>query len=806
MTSQEVPAEEVLADPIAVVTALITGLEPSLNGDVVAELVSQVAGGRDKRRRLAAGLASRPEVLLDGGSPMPRAVGELLIVLRRHGITAVAAPRCAACGKALASMERRRGDCWYCTTCDRRSRPQPCGSCGQLRPVAGRDRAGAPRCSRCRDPDERDPLAALTELITALDPSLDTRIVIDCVTRVHTRRQDLRRLAWALEDRPALLTGEGADAPSSAVLRLIDQLRDAGAEKVIRPGCPGCGRVVHLHRRLEGRSACGSCLAKAHAEPCSRCGVRKPVSIRDEQGRPVCSHCQARDPSNQERCIGCGRHRPVKTRAAEGPRCAACRPRTVSTCAICGRNATCTVSKATGEPWCGGCRQWRARCARCGQINPVRGGTREAPLCAGCARPDPGFWRSCPACGQQAQLHDKPCDRCNLAHRVGTIFDDGTGRVAPHLRAMHDELVNTPRPQTTLRWLATATTRQILIDLATGHRQLTHQALDELPPSQTLDHLRAVLVATASLPGRDEQLVRIERWVTQRISERDDPEDKQLLHRYAVWHLLRRLRHRNRATETTYRQIATLRKQVHAAIALLDHLRSHELTLPGCAQPDLDAALATNRAAGRAGHFVRWAASQGINPTLRFSATRWTGPAGPLDHNLRWAHARDLLHNNTIDPADRVAGLLLLLYAQRPATISRLSLDDIDIKNDTVALRLGSIPVVLPEPLATLTRELAITRRGHAVLGAQGGSRWLFPGGQPGRPISAARLDHRLRKIGLHPAQARSTALVQLATELPAAVLARTLGIHIKVAVRWQQASSGDWTNYAAEVSHRIRR
>jgi hypothetical protein len=49
----------------------------------------------------------------------------------------------------------------------------------------------------------------------------------------------------------------------------------------------------------------------------------------------------------------------------------------------------------------------------------------------------------------------------------------------------------------------------------------------------------------------------------------------------------------------------------------------------------------------------------------------------------------------------------------------------------------------------------------------------------------------------------RSTALFHLATELPAALLARMLGIHIAVAVSWQRASAGDWTSYAAEVSRR---
>jgi hypothetical protein len=45
-----------------------------------------------------------------------------------------------------------------------------------------------------------------------------------------------------------------------------------------------------------------------------------------------------------------------------------------------------------------------------------------------------------------------------------------------------------------------------------------------------------------------------------------------------------------------------------------------------------------------------------------------------------------------------------------------------------------------------------------------------------------------------------------LATEVPAAILARMLGIHIKVAVAWQQAASGDWTTYAAGVSRRPTR
>jgi len=89
------------------------------------------------------------------------------------------------------------------------------------------------------------------------------------------------------------------------------------------------------------------------------------------------------------------------------------------------------------------------------------------------------------------------------------------------------------------------------------------------------------------------------------------------------------------------------------------------------------------------------------------------------------------------------------------------------------------------------------------VIGDSGSSPWLFPGGQPGRPISDFRLAERLRQLGLRPGQSRSTALFQLATDLPAALLARLLGIHIGVAVAWQRASAGDWTAYAADFSRR---
>ena len=268
--------------------------------------------------------------------------------------------------------------------------------------------------------------------------------------------------------------------------------------------------------------------------------------------------------------------------------------------------------------------------------------------------------------------------------------------------------------------------------------------------------------------------------------------------------MLRRLRQRARATPATQHQASTAKESITAAMAFLDWLDAHGLTLAACAQGDLDTWMAGASTAqkGRTGHFVRWARSR-KHTRLDFPATRWNGPTRTLDTEARWDQARHLLHDEALKPEDRFAGLLVLLYAQQPAAISRLPLNGIDADGDRVLLHLGREPILLPEPLDGLARHLVATRRGHATIGDHGTSPWLLPGGRPGQPISPYRLAERLHQIGVRPGPARSTALFQLATELPAAVLARMLGIHINVAVQWQRISAGDWTAYAADVSRR---
>jgi hypothetical protein len=789
------PAADAVADPVGVMVTLIAGVEHGLGRDAIRAAVTAVAGGRAKQRRLALALAGRPGVLADGRPPAPRAVGDLLIALVAAGASEISPPACAQCGKALRTMQRR-GEDWYCSVCGQVR--EPCAACGEFRRASRRDRAGRPRCAGCPD-DTRDPVEVIYGIVAALDPGTGEETVADAVRRCAPRPSHQQKLAWALEENAALLTGDGHLAPLPSVLRLVEMLDDAGVAGVVRPSCGRCGRVVRIDKPLDGVRVCRACIARSRAEPCARCGaIREPVT-RDGQGRPVCANCMISDPVNLEVCVNCGRRRVVNTRSPDGPLCPGCPPLPVLECSVCGHRRGCGISRLTGLPWCPACQQMLARCTSCGQVRPVGSGTLVEPRCRDCTVP---AFPDCPACADSPRPGQ--CASCQLELRLRSLLAGPDDSIRPSLRPLRQALTATSPPGTALRWLGKPPVAAVLSGIAAGERDLSHGQLDRLEQTPVLAHLRSVLVATGTLPPRDEQMARLERFAGEVIDSRRDAAQRQVLRRYATWHLLRRLRSRNRGRPVTYEQHNVVAGRVRAAVALLDWLEARDQTLGTCSQADLDHWLSCATASHRrdAGHFVRWAGGQHLT-AVSLPAVRWQGPVRALDNDARWDAARRLLHDDTINARDRLAGLLVLLYAQPVARIARLTTSHVAVGGSTVAIRFGTAPITLPEPAAGLARQLLESKRGHATTGAGDPSPWLFPGGQPGRPVSSGHLGQRLKDLGIQPGQARSTALFQLASELPAALLARMLGIHIDVAVTWQHISAGDWMAYAADVSRR---
>ena len=791
-----------VSDPVGLVTDLIAAAEPALTAARARAVAADVAGGRAKSRRLALALASRPAVLADGRSPAPRVVGELLVALRAAGATAISPPCCARCGKHLRSFQRSGQD-WYCGSCGQRP-PEPCSSCGSIRAVSSRDREGRPLCSNCPGTDARDPIAVIRAIVTGLDPAAGQEAVAAAVRQAAPRTAYQRQVAWALEEQPSLLTGEAHLAPLRAIPRLAELLHDAGIAGIVRPSCGRCGRAVRIDKPLDGVRVCRSCIAKSRAEQCSRCGTAREPVTRDGQGQPVCANCFITAPENLETCVGCGRLRQVDRRTANGPLCPRCPELETMTCSVCGQATPCGTSRATGLPCCPACRDRQAACSACGRHATIASGSIASPLCAGCTPPPP--WADCPACSDPGHPAPGQCARCLISARLDELMGPDGGSLPPGLQVLRREIATAEHGITAMRWISKPSIAPVLSGLADGSIPLTHQALDQLSQRPALGYLRQTLVATGALPWRDEEMTRLEAFLNGLLDSQPGTERRRVLHRYLIWHLVRRTRGRNNGKPVTRQQSKLIRRLARGATVFLDWLESRGLTLGSCQQADIDYWLASGQAAYReeAGRLIRWAHASRITACYLPSAPRWNGPSGLLDREDRWDITRRLLHDDSLRPEDRLAGLLVLLYAQGATAISGMTSSQVQAGDDgTVRLRLGRVPIQLPEPVASVALSVTANRKGHATIGATGPSPWLFPGGQPGRPISSARLTLRLETLGISPRQARSTALFQLAAEIPAAILARTLGVSTDVAVTWQRLSSGDWAAYAAAVSRR---
>ena len=106
--------------------------------------------------------------------------------------------------------------------------------------------------------------------------------------------------------------------------------------------------------------------------------------------------------------------------------------------------------------------------------------------------------------------------------------------------------------------------------------------------------------------------------------------------------------------------------------------------------------------------------------------------------------------------------------------------------------------MLLPPRLAALVRAQLDAAPAHPAPGCPG-PRPLFPGRSPARPVAPQTLTRRLRQHGIEPRQARNTTLAAWAADLPPAVLASLLGVHIQTAVNWASRIRRDWAAYIAE-------
>jgi integrase len=309
-----------------------------------------------------------------------------------------------------------------------------------------------------------------------------------------------------------------------------------------------------------------------------------------------------------------------------------------------------------------------------------------------------------------------------------------------------------------------------------------------------------MLTAGAALPARDEALARVELWSREVLDAISGTADRRLVQAYLTWQVLQRLRRRSQTSPGPRTITGGARHQVLAVVAFLAWLRQHGLTLASCAQGDVETWLATGPAAYDIRDFLAWAAARKHCPVLQVPGPqRRTGTA--TDPGQRWKLIHRLLRDTTLDLTDRAAGCLLLLFGQHLSRTATMTTSQITTRDGQVLVRFGQHEVPVPDSLAQILTDLIRTGRSHAGTGSPITSPWLFPGGMPGQPITPSRLGERLRALGIRAMPGRRAALIDLAAQLPAAVLADCLNLSPGTAVRWMHQAGADWNRYAADIA-----
>ncbi|MFV0434311.1 MAG: hypothetical protein ACK5LO_10055 [Leucobacter sp.] len=435
-----------------------------------------------------------------------------------------------------------------------------------------------------------------------------------------------------------------------------------------------------------------------------------------------------------------------------------------------------------------------APCPRCEQHHVLAYfDTSEALVCADCAGQPAQY--VCRTCGSEQHLVGRRCARCIVSEQVTALITTPDGDIHPQLRPVLDALLSRNNPQSVQRWLTRGKATQILASMAQGETPISHEGIDAFPRDRAREYLRDLLIACGALPETSRALRDTLEWIDDFLAEHSSP-DRYALLAYTHWHIVRRARAQAAKGKFTESAGGNIRAHLRALGRFLDWLNSHQTTLDHVRQAHIDEYIAAHTNGTRhLPQFLNWTYATSRSGPVTSPTHHSQRPTPQTADNEYWQTVERLLHDESIRVDTRLCGFFVLLYAQRPSHISRMTRDLVTLTQEDVSVRFANDPIVLPPGVDTLMRQ-------HLqALGSDGeraNSPWLFPGQNPARPVDQGGLGMRLKRVGVAAQASRTTAMMQLAAELPAAVLAGFLGIHPQTAVVWNKLAAGDWSSYPA--------
>jgi hypothetical protein len=332
----------------------------------------------------------------------------------------------------------------------------------------------------------------------------------------------------------------------------------------------------------------------------------------------------------------------------------------------------------------------RGQCPTCGADRLLPGlDVAGSPICRDCAGIVQDF--TCTRCGFEGALWaGHLCERRTLSDHLDRLLDDGTGRIHPRLLPLAEALLDMERPLTRLGWVRQRHVADLLQGLATGRVALAHDALQNAPHWQTVTYVRDLLMDSGVLPRADRQIFLYQRWLSERLSDVPDPEHRRLLHHFATWRQLHRLRAKAAESPLTMPQARDARVQVNQGDAFLTWLTNRGIALEEYRQADLDAWYAAT-SNGTAQRLLRWCMECGHMPKLvRALQTRECAPALLPSPRFRADTLRRVLGDQGLPLRTKVAAALVLLYAQPVTRLVRLTTDHITDDGTTLTIRLAT--------------------------------------------------------------------------------------------------------------------
>lgn len=752
-----------MTDPTAALAAVLAFLHPdrtktALRAAITAEelLPEELQGVLDYVRRHPAAVRTRPD-------DAPPGLHLLLTQIAALPAEASTPPRCAGCGQERRLRYRAPSGGRWCLSCYNASRRAACRRCGTLSVPVAREEDGV-LCARCRraDPDRQPPCS-----------------------RCHRPRT----VAYRIDGQPVcqscgpkrLYTCSACGRPDQPA----NAITDAG------PLCPRCYHLSRPHtcrqcerstphaRRDPARPeqwVCDRCYTPPIVE-CTVCGEAKPCDRGVATGRPICSSCRSRQrphrhgtPAARKSCAVCGLTRSVRITLPLGPVC---------------------------QPCCHQLRENPIDCTSCCHQRPQAGlDHRGHPLCGPCSGEHRNWY--CRSCGNiDLLVTAADCLGCRNAARI----DQALHCSHPQLRGQTEQirallLQTYPLQRTALLLESSNSWFALLTDLVSDDEPLSHTSLDRKPQNTRTRHLRRLLTALEILPPRDDIVDGLDLWIDALLADQP-PQLAVVLQPYATWHVAHRLR-RARGNSPSAARYA--RTRIRCAADFLHWLHTRDTDLTQATQHDvdrwLDQGTTTRR---RLRGFLTWTNKRELTTDLEVP---WLGtdglPGHVLDEHTRWQLLRRCLTEPALDLRVRVAGALVLLFGQNLTRLAALRADDLAADGSDTYLTLRDHPVLLPPALATLVRDLAEQPPPIDDPRPPNTPGWLFPGRNAAHlyPGRLARLLNR--DLGLDARAARGGALLALAADLPASVLADLLGLSITAALRWGALAAHDQGVYLA--------